>query len=107
MMRRYLAQWPDEVHRFFLMLDLIAHGAAGHGPVHLVLTSAAEIGFGWNGDEPVWIRAALPLLVCFRAYPTFSECYFLRPGSSGVPDSDGYLFWDCSFLTHSAYSGTP
>ena len=30
------------------MLDLIAHGAPGHGPV-LLLISASEIGFSWNG----------------------------------------------------------
>ena len=31
MMREYLAHWPDEVARIFRMLDLIAHGADGHG----------------------------------------------------------------------------
>ena len=30
----------------FRMLDLISRGAQGHGPVHLLLISAAEIGFG-------------------------------------------------------------
>ena len=43
------------------MLDLRAHGA-GHGPVHLLLTSAAEIGFAWDGGEQGWVRAALPPL---------------------------------------------
>ena len=42
---------PDEVLRFFRMLDLIAHGDAGNRPVHLILTSAAEIGFASDGGE--------------------------------------------------------
>ena len=44
------------------MLDLLAHGADGHGPVHLLLSSTAEIGFAWDGNEQGWVRAALPLL---------------------------------------------
>ena len=55
MMRRYLSYRPDEVPRIFRMLDILAHGADGHGPVHL-LQSCAEIG------EQGWIRAALPPL---------------------------------------------
>ena len=59
MMRRYLAHWPDEAHTIFRMLDLIAHGAGGHGLVHLLLISANELGFAWDGEEKGWIRAAL------------------------------------------------
>ena len=44
------------------MLDLISRGAQGHGPVHLLLTSAAELGFAWDGQEKGWVRAALPPL---------------------------------------------
>ena len=44
-MRRNLAHWFDEVRRIFRVFDLTAHGAEGHGPVHLLLISAAEIGF--------------------------------------------------------------
>ena len=43
MMRKYLAHCPDEVLRIFRMLDLVARRAEGHGPVHLLLVSAAEI----------------------------------------------------------------
>ena len=34
------------------MLDLISRGAQGHGPVHLLLISAAELGgcLGWGGE---------------------------------------------------------
>ena len=62
MMRRYLAYCPEEEPRIFRMLDLISRGAQGHGPVHLLLISAAEIGFAWDGGEKGWIRVSLPPL---------------------------------------------
>ena len=34
----------------------------GHGPVHLLLISAAEIGFAWDGDEGGWVWVSLPPL---------------------------------------------
>ena len=56
------------------MLDLISRGAQGHGPVHLLLISAAELGFclGWRGkrlgsgfppspENDDWPCSALPL----------------------------------------------
>ena len=49
MMRRYLDYGPDDQPRIFRMLDLISRGAQGHGPVHLLLISAAELGFAWDG----------------------------------------------------------
>ena len=61
-MRRYLAYCPEEEPRIFRMLDLISRGAQGHGPVHLLLTSAAELGFAWDGDEKFWVRVSLPPL---------------------------------------------
>ena len=63
MMRRYLAYCPEEKPGIFRMLDLISTGAQGHGPVHLLLLiSAAEIGFAWDGDEGGWVRVSLPPL---------------------------------------------
>ena len=62
MMRRYLAYCPEEEPRVFRMLDLIFRGAQGHGPVHLLLISAAEIGFAWDGCEKGWVRVSLPPL---------------------------------------------
>ena len=44
------------------MLDFIAHGAPGHGTVHLLSISAAEIGFVWDGEQQGLVRAALPSL---------------------------------------------
>ena len=62
MMRRYLSYCPEEEPRIFRMLDLISRVAQGHGPVHLLLISAAELGFAWDGDEKGWVRVSLPLL---------------------------------------------
>ena len=45
MMRGYLAYCPEEEPRIFRMLDQISRGAQGHGPVHLLVTSVAELGF--------------------------------------------------------------
>ena len=61
-MRRYLAYCPEKEPRIFRMLDLISRGAPGHGPVHHLLTSAAELGFAWDGDEKGWVRVSLPPL---------------------------------------------
>ena len=52
MMRRYLAY----------CLDLISRGAQGHVPVHLLLISAADFGFAWDGEEKGWVRGSLPPL---------------------------------------------
>ena len=62
MMRGYLAYNPDEEPRIFRMLDLISRGAQGHGPVHLLPISAAELGFAWDGAEKGWVRVFLPPL---------------------------------------------
>ena len=51
MMRRYLAYCPEEEPRIFRMLDLISRRAQGHGPVHILLISGAELGFAWDGEE--------------------------------------------------------
>ena len=62
MMRRYLAYCPEEEPKIFRKLDLISRGAQGHGPVHLLLISAAELGFAWDGNEHGWVRVSLPPL---------------------------------------------
>ena len=53
---------PRRSRAFFGKLDLVARGAQEHGPVHLLLASAAELGFAWDGDEKGWVRAAFPPL---------------------------------------------
>ena len=62
MIRRYLSYCPEEEPRIFRILDLISRGAQGHGPVHLLLISAAELRFSWDGGEKGWVRVSLPLL---------------------------------------------
>ena len=61
-MRRNLAKNPDEEPRIFRLLDLISRGAQGHGPVHLLLISATELGFAWDGHQNSWVRVSLPPL---------------------------------------------
>ena len=51
LMWRYLAHRPLEACRIYRMLDLVAHGAPGHGPAHLLIISAAELGFVWLGNS--------------------------------------------------------
>ena len=60
MMRRYLSYYPEEEPRIFRLLDLISRGSQGHGPVHILLISAAELGFAWDGDEKGWVPVFLP-----------------------------------------------
>ena len=61
------------------MLDLVAHGAEGHRPVHLLLVSADELGFAWDGEEKGWVLAALPPLRmcgnqrCFKVFILVSQ----------------------------------
>ena len=65
-------------------------GAQGHGPVHLLLVSAAELGFAWDGaqkrfgsgvppsfEDDGWASAAFSLvsLLIFKALYN----YFPRP----------------------------
>ena len=60
--RRFLALWPSRVGRAYRLLDMVSEGCRGHGPVHLLVSSAAEIGFRWNPHSLAWHRPGLPLL---------------------------------------------
>ena len=62
LLRRYLAFWAAEVSRVYRLLEMVSEGCPGHGPVHLLSASAAEIGFRWNPDALAWSRPGLPLL---------------------------------------------
>ena len=61
-MRRYLAYRPEEVSRVYRLLAAAAGGSSGHGPAHLLIESAAEIGFSWCSHVPGWNRPGLPVL---------------------------------------------
>ena len=67
----------------FRMLDLISRGAQGHGPVHLFLISAAEIGFSWDSGEHGWLRVSLPpLRMMTGPIQHFRSVLFWMPGVS-------------------------
>ena len=68
LLRRYLALWPVEVGRVYRLLEMVSEGSPGHGPIHLLSASAAEIGFQWDPVELGWVRPSLPLL-CNLAGP--------------------------------------
>ena len=60
LLRRYLAFRPLEVPRIYALLELVAGGCPGHGPVHLVVESAGIVGFSWDPLNWVWKRPGLP-----------------------------------------------
>ena len=64
------------------MLDSIAHGSPRHGPVHLLLISAAEIGCARDGEKQGWIRAALPPLRMLTGPIQHFQNAFLKLGST-------------------------
>ena len=61
-LRRYLSYRPDEENRIFRLLDYASTGSPGHGPIHLLIQSAEEIGFFWDSEQAGWIRPGLPPL---------------------------------------------
>ena len=62
MLRKYLAYRSGEVFRVYRLLGTAAEGRPGHGPAHLLIQSAAEIGFRWDPENLAWDRPGLPLL---------------------------------------------
>ena len=62
MLRKYLALCPSEVGRVYRLLDMAGEGCPGHGPVHLLVACASEIGFQWEPLALGWSRPGLPLL---------------------------------------------
>ena len=61
MLRGHMAKNSSvhELARVYGLLRVVAAGAPGHGPVHLLLSSAASLGFSWDSDF-VWRRLGLP-----------------------------------------------
>ena len=62
MLRRYLALWPTGVGRVYRLLEMVSEGSFGHGPIHLLSASAAEVGFRCDPVRMGWSRPGLPLL---------------------------------------------
>ena len=64
MLRRHMA-YNSSVHELARVSSLdrvVSAGPPGHGPVHLLLSSAASLGFSWDSDLCVWLRPGLPAL---------------------------------------------
>ena len=61
-MSRYLALWPSQIGRAYRLPEMVGEGSPGHGPIHLLSASAAEIGFRWDPPALAWSRAGLHLL---------------------------------------------
>ena len=61
-MRRYLAFRPEEIPRVYGLLQDAKDGSSGNSPTHLLLESAAEIGFFWCSRFLGWDRLDLPVL---------------------------------------------
>ena len=53
---------PAEVGRVYRLLEMVGDGCPGHGPFHLLSSSAAEIGFRWDPLALGLSRPGLPLL---------------------------------------------
>ena len=60
---RCLALRPAEVGRVYRLLEMVGEGCPGHGLIHLLSASAAEIGFRWDPLALAWSRPGLPLLI--------------------------------------------
>ena len=56
LLRRYLALWSAEVGRIYRVLGMVGEGCPGHGPLHLLSSSAAEIGFFLDPGVLAWVR---------------------------------------------------
>ena len=46
----------------YRLLEMVGEGGPGHGPIHLLSASAAEVGFQWDPLGLGWVRPELPLL---------------------------------------------
>ena len=53
---------PEEVPRVHWMIGSDAEGCPGHGPAHLLVESAADVGLHWGLDVLGWERPGLPVL---------------------------------------------
>ena len=81
MLRRHMAynSSVNELARVYSLLRVVSAGAPGHGPVHLLLSSALSLGFSWDSDLCVWLGPGLPAL-CQISGP----CQFFREAIWGA-----------------------
>ena len=85
------------------MLDLLAHGADGHGPVHLRLSSATEIGLlGRWATRVLWMLSVqqfegghpdfLPLVPC-----AYTDDFAVAASSFGLLMKPPFLLSWCRY----------
>ena len=83
MMRRCLAYCPEQEPGIFRDAGFFYRGAQGHGPVHLLLVSAAELGFclGWgfspSSQDDDWSHPAF-LFFCSGWLAILYRCQVIR-----------------------------
>ena len=82
MLRRYIAYRPSEAERIYRMLAAISTGVKGHGPIHLLLSSAAKIGLVWNSDSCSWTRPGWDLCTSFPVPGSFLNLPSCRLGKT-------------------------
>ena len=81
LLRRYLAHWPAEVCRVYRLLEVVGESSPGHGPIHLLTASAAEIGFRWDPVGMGLVKAWVCLCsVIWLALSSISRLLFLMLG---------------------------
>ena len=71
MLRRHMAynSSVQELARIYSLLRVVSAGAPGHGPVHLLLSSALSLGFSCESDSCLWLGHGLPAL-CLISCPS-------------------------------------
>ena len=80
LLRRYLALWPTEVGRVYRLLEMVSEGIPGHGPIHLLSASAAEIGFRWDPLALAWTSQVFLRFVMWLALCSILRQLFLMLG---------------------------
>ena len=56
-----MALWPSQVGRAYRLLEMVSEDCPGHGPIHLLSASAAEIRFRWDPLTLARSRPGLPM----------------------------------------------
>ena len=64
MLRRHMAKnsGVHDLGRIYGLLRIVSAGAPGHGPFHLLLSSAPTLGYTWSSDLCIWQRPGLRAL---------------------------------------------
>ena len=94
-------EWTQRIFVCWPSLLVSCAGDLACGPVHLLLTSAAEIGFAWYGCEQRWVRTALPPLRMLSGPVQHLRALSLRTGSSKLALS---LLRDRGFGVHNSWT---